>query len=833
VLPLVLAFVGFPRPPLETDALLYGYQIKHVGELNGRWWRLGDDPAVGHPYQTEMARHAGLYEGVDVMLIAAWPSRFLDARQSYYLAAYAALLINGWAAAWLALRLTRSPLWATLAVVLIEWNTPTIARYPCHLHLFKFGWFLLAAWAFGRYLRAPSVRRGAWLGLTLALTLQGSFYLGYLALIALGAWWLGCLAGGRVRREHAAATAAAGLVFATVGFALTFPVWTLGQGRYFADDFLERPWRQTWIYGAELWQYLVPQGWAIGEEFIHEVGARPEGSYGESANFPGFTILLAVALYAAARLRGWKLWPSQARFLDLALGLMGLLVVLSLAGGPSFFLFLFRPFSGFRCYGRAGLLAMALGCILAPAVFQGLIAAVRGRALRVAALALVLAVTALDAGIALRSVSDTAERITARAAAPPAWVGWLARQPARVRLAAFCPTDSGWPMDWWGVNSGIYRLQHGHATLNGGDLRLLQGDLKLLGASFDRMNEAGLRFVVALGYETLAFNGPYLEANPWIASLPWLDWLEEEGGWKFARANRALPALPTRSLGQLLAAQPGASSARALEVPADCWITGRLAVGQDTVVPEDSRVFLSWVRADGKRLRQPINALFQHVFGPSIPAYRVLTPRTPGAYELVVEDAHRHRLAAIPYRVNPALRSTLQEAYRGRVSEYTVNVLNSATDPDRSAPYRIEVENASPLYAQALTADLKDYRSICAHPGLVKPGPTSVHLRLQAAQEDLPPWDVSLTLPFDLPPGGRLALELPADRIPQGGHAGWLTITPFSTDFATRTVPAAEARLRFSLARGGGAVPPIDVQEARRAGADADADADAGAGVRR
>ena len=40
-----------------------------------------------------------------------------------------------------------------------------------------------------------------------------------------------------------------------------------------------------------------------------------------------------------------------------------------------------------------------------------------------------------------------------------------------------------------------------------------------------------------------------------------------------------MPALPTRSLGELLAAQPGASSARAVEVPADSWVTGRLAVG--------------------------------------------------------------------------------------------------------------------------------------------------------------------------------------------------------------------------------------------------------------
>jgi hypothetical protein len=316
------------------------------------------------------------------------------------------------------------------------------------------------------------------------------------------------------------------------------------------------------------------------------------------------------------------------------------------------------------------------------------------------------------------------------------------------------------------------------------------------------MNEAGLRFVVALGYDTLAFNGPYLEANPWIQSLPWLDWLEEEGSWKFARANRAMRAFPTRSLGELLATQPEASSARAVEAPGERWVTGRLAIGQDTVVPEDTRVFLSWTRADGKRLRRPINALFPHIFGPSMPAYRVFTPRKPGDYELVFEDAQQRRLAAIPYRVNPALRTTLQEVSKGRVSELTVNVVNTGTGPECSAPLRIEVENTSPLYMQALTADSKDYRSICAHPGLVKPGPTSPHLRLQVANEDLPPWDMNLVLPYDLPPGGRLSLELPTDRIPQAGRDGWLTITPVSTQFATRDVPVTEATLRCHLDHG-------------------------------
>ena len=196
---------------------------------------------------------------------------------------------------------------------------------------------------------------------------------------------------------------------------------------------------------------------------------------------------------------GVELWPSQARFLDLAMGLTGLLVLLSLAGGPSFFLFKFRPFSGFRSYGRAGLLAMSLGCLVVPVVFQGVVAAIRPRGLRVAAVVLVLALAAYDARAALRYISaysiDASHRIGKR----PAWARWLERQPAGVRLAAFSPSSHAVyppPMYWWGIDSAVYRLRHGHPTLNGSNLRLFEADLKLLGASHDRMNEDGLRFVV-------------------------------------------------------------------------------------------------------------------------------------------------------------------------------------------------------------------------------------------------------------------------------------------------------------------------------------------------
>ncbi len=74
-------------------------------------------------------------------------------------------------------------------------------------------------------------------------------------------------------------------------------------------------------------------------------------------------MLAGIAIYVIARLRGTRLCEAQG-FLDLMMGQIALLVGLSLAGGPSFFLYRFVP--SIRAYGRAGELALGLGCVAAP-----------------------------------------------------------------------------------------------------------------------------------------------------------------------------------------------------------------------------------------------------------------------------------------------------------------------------------------------------------------------------------------------------------------------------------------------------------------------------------
>jgi hypothetical protein len=94
----------------------------------------------------------GLYEGVDLMLLCALPSRYLDRHQLYHLAVLIVLATNGWVAGGMIRRLTGSYACAVLAVALITLNCPAIARASLgHLHLAKFGWLILAAWAFANY----------------------------------------------------------------------------------------------------------------------------------------------------------------------------------------------------------------------------------------------------------------------------------------------------------------------------------------------------------------------------------------------------------------------------------------------------------------------------------------------------------------------------------------------------------------------------------------------------------------------------------------------------------------------------------------------------------
>ena len=72
---------------------------------------------------------------------------------------------NGWLAAWIVCVSYAVPcLWSAVGVTLITLNQPVSIRILGHLHLFKFGWTVLAVWAVRRVLAKTGLVAGAALG---------------------------------------------------------------------------------------------------------------------------------------------------------------------------------------------------------------------------------------------------------------------------------------------------------------------------------------------------------------------------------------------------------------------------------------------------------------------------------------------------------------------------------------------------------------------------------------------------------------------------------------------------------------------------------------------
>lgn len=496
-------FQGFSQLPLRGDTSFYVYQLARVGELKGQWWKLGDDLLVGKPYPSAAAKHPGLYEGLDLLLLSSFSARLLDPLVNYHLMVLLVLLLNAWVAAALVSHATGSALWSCIAVLLITLNPSTVLAVSVgHLHLFKYGWVLLAVWAFHRYLEFPSYGRGIWLGLSVAWVLGSSFYYGYFLLLGLGICWLASLAAGSITRRHLLAAGAASAVFVILAAIFTFPVYTVVRHQPLAATYFERDARDVAAFSSLILEYLV---YPLSRYASNHLPGR--GAFWETWHYPGLTIWLGIAAYSLARLRGWNLYPDQ-RMLDRLVALVAIFVLLSLAGGPSALLHHWIP--SFRCYGRAGRLAVGLASVLAPLLLAGL---ARQRLPRT--------ITALALLLSFYDAWQAHHLFLRGGPEMPAWVNWLAQQPNDVRLAAFYEVEHqyGAEWDWYGL---YYRTLHKHSTLNGCERRLLDADLKRLGATYENLNPEALRFVISQGYTTLAFHSDYLKANSWLTDVSWL-----------------------------------------------------------------------------------------------------------------------------------------------------------------------------------------------------------------------------------------------------------------------------------------------------------------------
>jgi hypothetical protein len=315
-LPALLAVVCYYIPltrhganawDLHGDAKFYAYQLTRAHEVGGRWWQIAEDPWVGQPYPSAAAKHPGVYEGLDVLLISSLTGGWLSPDVNFHLIVLAVLSFNGWVAGWMTYRLTGRLFWTAMAMALITVNVSTAFRFQSQLHLIKYGWVLIAVWAMWRYLEQPSPRRGAWLGFTVALVLQSSYYFGFLLGLALGGWWLANLAAGRLTRRHLADAVIAGFTAAAAGAVFTLPVWLTSQQALLAEEqYFRRPRVDTWTYGSQLWHFCVAPTWRYSRRFLQAFGAE-WWAFLETWHYLGLTVLLALSAYTLARLRGWRI----------------------------------------------------------------------------------------------------------------------------------------------------------------------------------------------------------------------------------------------------------------------------------------------------------------------------------------------------------------------------------------------------------------------------------------------------------------------------------------------------------------------------------------------
>lgn len=181
-----------------------------------------------------------------------------------------------------------------------------------HLHLLHFGWVLLAAYAYSRFLDTPTPRRGLLLGLAAALVLQSSFYFGYFLVLGLGLLALGEIIAGRLGRRHVASAMVATLTFALLGAALTSPVWTIARRAALVDQYFHRQGSETWKFGSDLVQYVLSP--LIGKVYALFQRRRPN-DFWESWHYPGLVILAAAGAVIVARLRGRALGGADPRLL--------------------------------------------------------------------------------------------------------------------------------------------------------------------------------------------------------------------------------------------------------------------------------------------------------------------------------------------------------------------------------------------------------------------------------------------------------------------------------------------------------------------------------------
>lgn len=762
--PIVTGGVYFPSwsgEPLisfssHVDASFCVYELERAKEVGFRYWQLADDPLVGKPYPTGAAKHPGLYEGLDFLLIGATVGHWLSPEATFRFAMGLLVTINGWIVAALVFRSTRSIFWSAIAATLMVCNMPIALRAPVHANLLKVGYCLLAISAYFELVNRPSLWRGIRLGLTMALTLAGSYYLAYLLGIGLVAMFAVDVLFRRIEMKHLLPMSAAAAVFVGLAAAIAFPVF-LQSRMPLAQVYFERNLLGVWQYGAELWQYLRAYP-----------SSTPNFNWGGML-FPGNAVLAALLILGIGRLRGSKFDPIIGR---LSL-LLGLLVVLSLRGGPG--VWLFQYVRAFRCYDRAGLIAVGIAIVMTGLIGARLCILFPGRkASLICWMALLL--TAIDVAVLPTNVARVErrrERLEGIAGETvrktPGWAIWLKDQPAHVKLAAFGDLHRGDLLaDYWHWESLYLRSAvHHHATLNGCEIKLLDADLHLLGASFASMTPDGLRFVASLGYDSLAFDAGYLAAHPWISTSPWLTQTAVQDGWTIFRVRELFQSWPSQSSESLA---KRFERSQHMTVPAEAWMTERVEFERDLVRTDNSQLSAGWFNEAGAVVGKLEPVLAQRYFSNLVPMLRAKTPKKPGQYSLALLDENGNRLAARQYLVDDKLERVVATA-PDRIVDVQVDAKESLGEA------RLVLRNRGPQFVAAKLGPKRSRFAFEWHPGLGDHLPTTtIYAATWTAKSGAPAARRVCPLPCDLPPQSKTMLPLGLTDEMQNHESGRLVV---------------------------------------------------------
>ena len=159
---------------------------------------------------------------------------------------------------------------------------------------------------------------------------------------------------------------------------------------------------------------------------------------------------------------------------------------------------------------------------------------------------------------------------------------------------------------------------------------------------------------------------------------------------------------------------------------------------------------------------------------PGIPAYTIRTPSRPGSYRLLVLDqpSPSPRVARLPDRGGP--RGQPAHVPRAPARGDGPSGRDPRGTPDRLAAsaWELTLANTSSVYVQAQV--FRQHLSTCLRLtpacGLNGSEPVTAGSSCGSRRSDAMPGTVEVAreipMPQDLPPGGRLKVTVPADRLP-------------------------------------------------------------------